>query len=140
MLWQILRSHFEQKCDHGFFGSWLYAFRWEKTIENHKYIVAGACKVENLVVFFSILTLIFPIFREHKKGAIYILKVLERIAKILKVLKACIETAHVFCVALYQSIELFHLELHCLYICVTPHQKIKPLLIAKYKKLQIRNG
>ena len=89
---------------------------------------------------FSILTLIFPIFREHEKGAIYILKVLECIAKILKVLKACIETAHVFCVALHQSFELFHLELHCLYICVTPHKKIKPLLIAKYKKLQIRNG
>ena len=60
-------------------------------------------------------------------------KVLEYIAKILKVLKACIETAHVFCVALRQSfeIELFHLKIHSLYICGIPHKKIKPLLMAK---------
>ena len=33
-------------------------------------------------------------------------------------------TAHVFCVALHQSfgIELFHLEIHSLYICGTPHK------------------
>ena len=34
-------------------------------------------------------------------------------------------TAHVFCVALYKSIgiELFHLEIHSLHICGTPHKK-----------------
>ena len=34
-------------------------------------------------------------------------------------------TAHIFCVALHQSfgIELFHLEIHNLYICETPHKK-----------------
>ena len=68
ILWQILRSHFERKqsktdypkhiwkekrCVRGFFGSWLYAFQWEKTIENHKCIGAGARKVENLVCFLS---------------------------------------------------------------------------------------
>ena len=47
----------------------------------------------------SFLTLIFPIFGEHEKGAKYRLKVLEYIAKILKVLKGCTETAHAFCVA-----------------------------------------
>ena len=33
--------------------------------------------------------------------------------------------AHIFCVALHQSfgIELFHLEIHNLYICETPHKK-----------------
>ena len=33
--------------------------------------------------------------------------------------------AHVFCVAFHQSfgIELFHLEIHCFYICGTPHKK-----------------
>ena len=81
----------------------------------------------------SILTLIFPIFGEHEEGAKYIVKVLKYIAKILKVLKACIETAHAFCVTLHQSfgIELLHLEIHSLYICGTPHKKIKPPLIAK---------
>ena len=34
-------------------------------------------------------------------------------------------TTRVFCVALHQSfgIELFHLEIHNLYICETPHKK-----------------
>ena len=34
-------------------------------------------------------------------------------------------TAHIFCIALHQSfgIELFHLEMHSLYICGTPHKK-----------------
>ena len=34
-------------------------------------------------------------------------------------------TAHVFCVALHQSFktELFHLEIHRLYICGTPSKK-----------------
>ena len=34
-------------------------------------------------------------------------------------------TAHIFCIALHQSfgIELFHLEMHSLYICRTPHKK-----------------
>ena len=34
-------------------------------------------------------------------------------------------TAYIFCVALHQSfgIELFHLEIHNLYICETPHKK-----------------
>ena len=85
------------------------------------------------MVFGSVLTLILPIFGEHEKVAKYRLKVLKYIAKVLKVLKGCIETAHAFCVALYQSfgIELIHLEIHSLYICGTPHKKIKPPLIAK---------
>ena len=41
----------EEKCVHGFFWSWLYAFQWEKTIENHKYVGTGAGKIENLVRF-----------------------------------------------------------------------------------------
>ena len=34
-------------------------------------------------------------------------------------------TALIFCIALHQSfgIELFHLEMHSLYICGTPHKK-----------------
>ena len=42
-------------------------------------------------------------------------------------------TAQVFCVALHQNfgIELFHLEIHSLYACGTPHKKIKLPLIAK---------
>ena len=41
--------------------------------------------------------------------------------------------AHVFSVALHQrfGIELFHLEIHSLYICGTPHKKTKRPLIAK---------
>ena len=37
-------------------------------------------------------------------------------------------TALVFCVALYQSfgIELFHLEIHSLYNCETPHKNKTP--------------
>ena len=33
-------------------------------------------------------------------------------------------TAYIFCVALHQSfgIELFHLEIHSLYVCETPHK------------------
>ena len=88
ILWQILKSHFErkqsktdypkniweeEKCDHGFFGSWLYAFQWEKTIENHKYIVAGACKVVNLVCFFFNFDPYFPnIERARKRCNIYL--------------------------------------------------------------------
>ena len=49
---------------------------------------AGALKVENLVRFFSNFDLIFPIFREYENGVKYILKVLQYIEKILKVLKA----------------------------------------------------
>ena len=42
-------------------------------------------------------------------------------------------TTHIFCVALHQSfgIELFNIEMDSLYICGTPHKKIKPPLIAK---------
>ena len=42
-------------------------------------------------------------------------------------------TAYVFSVALHQSfgIELFHLEIHSLYICGRPPKKIKPPRIAK---------
>ena len=34
-------------------------------------------------------------------------------------------TAHIFCVAWHQNFgtELFHLEIHSLYICGTPHKK-----------------
>ena len=101
ILWQILKSHFERKQSKqiiqkifdkkksvsSFFGSSLHAFSWEKTIENHNCVGAGARKVEFYFVFCPILTLIFPIFGEYEKGAKYILKVLESIAKILKVLK-----------------------------------------------------
>ena len=88
ILWQILKSHFErkqsktdypkniwkeEKCVHGFFGSWLYAFQWEKTIENHKCIGAGARKVENLVCFLSNFDPYFPnIQRVRKRCKIYI--------------------------------------------------------------------
>ena len=49
----------------------------------------NACyRLVTLLKMNAILTLIFPIFGESEKGAIYILKVLEYIAKILKVLKA----------------------------------------------------
>ena len=83
----------------------------KKAIENHKCVGAGAPKVENLVCF-------LPNFAQ--KGARYILKVLEYIAQIVKVLKACIKTVHIFCVALHQSfrIELFQLEIYSLYISV----------------------
>ena len=103
ILWQILQSHFErkqsktdypkniwkeEKCFHGFFGSWLYAFQWEKTIENHICVGALAHKVENLVRFLSNFEPYIPSIRRVRKGTKYILKVLEYIAKILKVLKA----------------------------------------------------
>ena len=82
ILWQILRSHFERKqsktdypkhiwkekrCVRGFFGSWLYAFQWEKTIKNNKYIGAGAHKVENLVCFLSSFDTYFPNIRRARK-------------------------------------------------------------------------
>ena len=76
ILWQILKSHFERKqsrADYpkniwkeekrvrGFFGSWLYAFQWEKTIENHKCVGAGARNVENLVRFCPV----WPLFSQY---------------------------------------------------------------------------
>ena len=64
------------------FRSWLYEFQWETTIENHKCVVAGAHKIENLVLVCPILTLIFLIFGEHEKDSKYILEVLEYIAEI----------------------------------------------------------
>ena len=88
ILWQILKSHFERKQSekdypkiiwkeekrvHGFFGSWLYAFQWEKTIENHKCIGAEARKVENLVRFLSNFDPYFPNTRRARKNCkIYI--------------------------------------------------------------------
>ena len=83
ILWQILKSHFERKqsktdypksnwkeakCVHGFFRSWLYAFHWEKTIENHKWTGAGARKVENLVCFLSSFDPNFPNIQRVRKG------------------------------------------------------------------------
>ena len=63
----------EEKCVHGFFGSWLYAFQWEKTIENHKCIGAGARKVENLVCFLSNFDPYFPnIWNVRNRCRIYI--------------------------------------------------------------------
>ena len=82
ILWQILSSHFErkqlktdypknvwkeEKCVHGFLGSWLYAFQWEKTIENHKHVSAGARKVENVVRFLSNFDPYFPSIRRVRK-------------------------------------------------------------------------
>ena len=102
ILWQILKSNFErkqsktdypkniwkeEKCVHNFFGSWFYAFQWEKTIENHKCVGAGLRKVENLVSFLSNFDPYFPNIRRVRKRC-KISKVLEYIAKILKVLKA----------------------------------------------------
>ena len=103
ILWQILKSHFErkqsktdyqkniwkeEKCFHGFFGSWLYAFQWEKTIENHTCVGSLARKVENLVRFLPNFDPYFPsIRRVWKRYKIYI-ESIEYIAKILKVLKA----------------------------------------------------
>ena len=51
-------------------------------------------------------------------------------------------TVQVFCVALHQNfgIEMFHLEIHTLYICRTPQKKTKPSLTAKWKKFRICNG
>ena len=88
ILWQILKSHFErkqsktdypkniwkeEKCVHNFFGSWFYAFQWEKTIENHKCVGAGPRKVENLVSFLSNFDPYFPnIRRVWKRCKIYI--------------------------------------------------------------------
>ena len=88
ILWQILKSHFErkqsktdypkniwkeEKCVHGFFGSWLYAFQWEKTIENHICVGAVARKVENLVRFLSNFDPYFPNTRRARKNCkIYI--------------------------------------------------------------------
>ena len=88
ILWQILKSHFEQKqlktdylkniwkkekYVHGFFRSWLYECQWEKTIENHKCIGAGARKVENLVCFLSNFDPYFPnIWSVRKRCRIYI--------------------------------------------------------------------
>ena len=88
ILWQILKSHFERKQSekdypkiiwkeekrvHGFFGSWLYTFQWEKTIENHECIGAETRKVENLIRFLSNFDPYFPnIWRVLKKCKIYI--------------------------------------------------------------------
>ena len=88
ILWQILKSNFErkqsktdypkniwkeEKCVHNFFGSWFYAFQWEKTIENHKCVGAGLRKVENLVSFLSNFDPYFPnIRRVRKRCKIYI--------------------------------------------------------------------
>ena len=88
ILWQSLKSHFEQKqsktdypkniwkeekCVHGFFGSWLYAFQWEKTIENHICVGSLAREVENLYRFLSNFDPYFPnIRRVRKRCKIYI--------------------------------------------------------------------
>ena len=87
ILWQILKSHFErkqsktdhpkniwkeEKCIHGFFGSWLYAFQWGKAIENHKCVGAGALQVENQVRFMSNFDTYFPNIRRARKREIYI--------------------------------------------------------------------
>ena len=63
------------------FGSWLGSmhFSEKKIIENRKSTGAGPCKVEKIVFFCRILTLIFPIFGEREKGTKYILKALENI-------------------------------------------------------------
>ena len=217
ILWQLLKSRFEQKqsktdCPkivwkerkgaRGFFGegSWFYAFQWEKTIENHKCVVARARKVEKLVRFLSSCDPFFPnIWRTRRRCKIYIeiigifCKNIESIEsmevtmlesnfclkgtlipnnsvqvydsvewqkhlilmnwrtndKITKVAERklvlgvdflfttfsfnLVLTARVFCVALHQTFgtELFHLQIHSLYICGTPHKKVKPTLIAK---------
>ena len=211
ILWQILKSHFErkrsktdypkniwkkEKCVHGFFRSWLYAFQWEKTIENHICVGAGARKVESLVRFLSNFDPLFSQYSEStekvqniywkywnilqkywkcwKHGSnngwkqritlSFCLKVLwdliihfrstiqlndksfdlneyrekgktNKVAESKLVLGAeflftaftfdLVLTARVFCVALHQSFgnELFHLEIHSLYICGTLHKK-----------------
>ena len=88
ILWQILKSHFErkqlktdypknvwkeEKCVHSFFGSWLYAFQWEKAIENHIHVGAVARKVENLVRSLSNFNPYFSsVRRVQKRFKIYI--------------------------------------------------------------------
>ena len=72
---QTIQKIFEKKkkCIHGFFGSWLYAFQWEKPLENHKCIGAGARNVGNLVCFLSNFDPYFPNIRRVRKSCkIYI--------------------------------------------------------------------
>ena len=72
---QIIQKIFEKKKNAStvFFTSWLYAFQWEKTIENHKCVGAGARKVKNLVRLFSNFNSYFPnIRRERKRWKIYV--------------------------------------------------------------------
>ena len=72
---QTIQKIFKKKKNAStvFFGSWLYAFQWEKTIKNHKCIGIGARKVENLVCFLSNFDRYFPnIRRVWKRCKIYI--------------------------------------------------------------------
>ena len=63
----------KKKASTVFFTSWLYAFQLEKTIEKHKCVGAGACKVKNLVRLLSNFDSYFPnIRRVRKRWKIYI--------------------------------------------------------------------
>ena len=72
---QIIQKIFEKEknASTGFFGSWLYAFQWEKAMENNKWVGVGACKVENLVRFLYSFDPYFPnIGRVRKRCKRYI--------------------------------------------------------------------
>ena len=62
-------------------------FSEKKLQKTTNVLVQEPIKQKTQFVFRPILTLIFPIFAEQEKGAKYVLKVLEYIAKILKELK-----------------------------------------------------
>ena len=115
ILWQILKPHFErkqsktdypkdirkeEKCVHGFFGSWLYAFQWEKTIENHKYVGARARKVENLVRFRFNFDPYFPNIRRARRRC-----------------KIYSESIEIYCKNI-ESIESMYWNRSCILCCV----------------------
>ena len=52
---RLFKNYLKRRKMHArfFWGSWSYAFQWEKTTENHRCVGAGARKVENLVRFLS---------------------------------------------------------------------------------------
>ena len=103
ILWQILKSHFERKQSKTDYPKNIWkeeksvdAFFWVLVIcisvrKNYRkpqmcWCRSSSCRKPSSLL--SSLTLIFSILGEHEKGAKYISKVLEHIAKILKVLKA----------------------------------------------------
>ena len=70
---QITQKIFEKKKNTSTVFLGLYAFQWEKTIENHKCVGVGAHKVENLVHFLSSFDPYFSNYRRvRKRCKIYI--------------------------------------------------------------------
>ena len=56
------------------FVSWLAKYKWKKIIENYNSVGAGAHKVGKVVSFWPSFDPNLPIFGEHKKGKLNILK------------------------------------------------------------------